>query len=69
MTKSAVLQYLPLRVITKYILFYTFNSVTHLNHQVFAAAAEALQHAQEQVSRFHQVLEVRLRLFGFIILS
>lgn len=48
---------------------HTFSRVTYLNHQVFAAGAEAFQHAQEQVSRLHQVLEVRLRLCGFVKLS
>lgn len=41
---------------------------THLNYHVFATFAEAFQHAQEEMSRLHQVFKVGVRLSGFIIL-
>ena len=42
---------------------------THLHHQVVAALAEALQHAQEEVRGLHQVPEERLRLLGLVVLA
>lgn len=41
----------------------------YLYDQVFPTFAESLQHAQEQVSRLHQVFEVRLWLLGFVVFS
>lgn len=42
--------------------------IIYLNHEISAAFGKALQHAQEEMRRLHQVFEVGLRLFGFIIL-
>lgn len=41
----------------------------YLNHEILATFAKALEHAQKEMRRLHQVLEVGLRLLGFIILS
>lgn len=43
--------------------------VIYLNHEILATFAKALQHAQEEMRRLHQVFEVGLRLLGFIVLS
>lgn len=43
--------------------------IIYLNHEILATFAKALKHAQEEMRRLHQVFEVGLRLFGFIILS
>lgn len=44
------------------------GTTTHLDDQVLASFAETLQHAHEEMSRLHQVSEVRMRLSGFIVL-
>lgn len=41
----------------------------HLHHQVAAALAEALQHAQEEVRGLHQVPQERAWLLGLVKLA
>lgn len=44
-------------------------ATSHLHHEVGTAAAEALQHAEEEVGRLHQVPQEAARLLGLVELA